>query len=83
MVTITARLDRNAKMAHGMLITISVISLAYTVLTRIASRIHEGRQSEDCSWVETVLFISELFNPPLISLGNVSSISIFIMDADS
>ena len=83
MVTMTARLDRNAKMADGMLTIVSTISLTYTVVTSIASIIYEGRQSEDCSRVETVLFINELFKLPLVSLGNVSLTSIFIMDADS
>ena len=81
MVTMTARLDRNAKMPDGMWTTISTISLAYTVVTPLASIIYEGRQSEE--WEETVLFINELFKPPLVPLENVSLISIFIMDADS
>ena len=83
MVTMTARLDRNAKMADGMWRTVKAISLAYTVLTPIASIIHEGRQSEDSSLVLTVLFIIELFKPPLVSLRNVPLMSIFTMDADS
>ena len=83
MVTMTARLDRIAKMADGMWTTVSAISLMYTVLTPIASRIHEGRQSEDCAWVEIVPFLNESFKPPLVALENVSLISEFIMDADS
>ena len=83
MVTMTARLDRNAKMADGMWTTVSAISLAYTVFTPTASRIHEGRQFEDCSCLETVPFLNKSFKPPLVALENVSLISEFIMDADS
>lgn len=83
MVTMTARLDRNAKMANGMWTTVRVISLAYTDLTPIASRIHEGRQSEDCSWLEVMPFDNELLKLPLVSLGNVSLISKFMMAVDS
>ena len=80
MVTMTARLERNAKIADGMWRTISTISLAYTELTPIASRIHEGRQSEDCWWVETVPFLNELFKPSLVALGNVSLVSKFMLN---
>ena len=79
MVTMTARLDRTAKMAKGMWTTVSVMSLAYTDFTPMASRIHGGRQSEDCSWLEIVLFRNELFKPPLVSLGNVSLKSQFML----
>ena len=67
MVTMTARLTRNAKMANGMLIKITAMSLAYTDLTPIALRIHDGRHSVDCSWLEVVPFVDELFNPPLVA----------------
>ena len=83
MVTMTARLDRNAKMANGMWTTVKVISLAYTDLTPIALRIHEGRQSEDCSSLEVVPFVNELFELPLVSLRSVSLISKFMMVVDS
>lgn len=75
MVTMTARLDRNAKMAKGMLTTIRAMSLAYTDLTPMASRIHEGKQSEDYSRSEAVLFVNELFKISLILLINVLLIS--------
>lgn len=79
MVTMTARLDRIANMANGMWTTVSATSLAYTDLTPMASRIHEGRQSEDCSWWEIVPFLNELFKSPLVSLGNVSLIGQFML----
>ena len=79
-VIMTAKLERNAKMADGIWRTVSTISLAYTELTPIELRIHEGRQSKDCLWVETVLFLNELFKPPLVALGNVSLISKFMFN---
>ena len=75
MVTMTARLDTNAKIAKGILTTIRAMSLAYTDLTHMASRIHEGRQSGDCSRLEAVLFVNGLFKLSLVLLTNVSLIS--------
>ena len=67
MVTMTARLTRNAKMADGMWITVTAMSLAYTDLTPIPLRIHEGRHSEDCLRLEVVSFVNELFKLPLLN----------------
>lgn len=78
MVTMIARLDRNAKMANGIWTTIRAMSLTYTDLTPVASRIHEGRQSEDCSQLKVVSFVNELFKPSFVLLGNVSLISPFM-----
>ena len=78
MVAMTARLARSAKMANGMWTTVTAMSLAYTDLMPMALRIHEGKHSADCSWLEIVPFVKEL-----LRLVAFSSASLFMIVAGS
>ena len=77
MVTITARLTTNAKMENGMWTAVTAMSLAYTDLAPMALRIQEGRHSVDCSWLEIVPFVNELFKLPLVPFKSVKAMLAF------